>query len=96
MSLFLIILFIVLALAGVLFLGLYHKASKERQALAKVNKELTAECNRRGELIRKLQEVENEAEKLKTKINSGSDSERFNGSLDVLSELAKESRPGEG
>ncbi len=64
------------------------KAIAERKRADKLAKEV----NRRGHIIKRMEEIWNETAKKKKKLRTGSDSDKFDASLDIMSELANRGR----
>ena len=64
------------------------KAIAERKRADKLAKEV----NRRGHIIKRMEEIWNETAKKKKKLRVGSDSDKFDASLAIMSELADRGR----
>ncbi len=64
------------------------KAIAERKRADKLAKEV----NRRGHIIKRMEEVYHEAAKKKKKLRTGSDADKFDASLAIMSELAGRGR----
>ncbi len=64
------------------------KAIAERKRADKLAKEV----NRRGHIIKRMEEIWNETAKKKKKLRTGSGADRFDASLDIMSELASRGR----
>ena len=53
---------------------------------------LAREVDRRGHIIFRMEEVYNDAAKKKKKLRTGSDTDKFDASMDIMSELARRGR----
>jgi len=74
------------ALAGYIALRAFKAAAAARKQV----KELSAEIDRRGHIIARMEEVNREASQRKDKMATGSAAERFDASVDIVSDIAKE------
>ena len=76
------------ALAGWAAWRFRKKAAAERKRADK----LAEEVNRRGHIIKEMEEIYHETAKKKKKLRTGSDVDKFDASLDIMSELASRGR----
>lgn len=64
------------------------KAAAEKKQIIR----LAEEVNRRGHIIAQMEEIYVETAKKKKKLHTGSDVDKFDNSLDIMSELARRGR----
>ncbi len=80
-----------LIITGVAALAVYaawHFRKKAKAEKKRANK-YAGEIDRLTHVIKRIEEVNRETAKKKKKLRTGSDSDKFDNSLDILSELAR-------
>ncbi len=77
--------------AGLALYAAWKFRKKAKREKARANK-FAKEIDRRGHIIKRMEEIYNETAKKKKKLRSGSDADKFDASLSIMSELARRGR----
>ncbi len=64
----------------------FRKKAKKEKARADI---FQKEVDRRGHVIRRMEEINAKTAKKKKKLSSGSDSDKFDASMDILQDLSR-------